>query len=248
MARFCYNCGKELNENADICLNCGVFVNKKGNDKNINTNSNSKNKKSGIPVWGIILIVIGCILFIPLFILILFFVFTFNVAKSVPDNYVEEAGNYIDGYLNEDEVNVVGEGTIDDTLEIDGMKFTLNSVVKYSEISNDYFNNIPDDGNEYLVFFMNVENTSDENKTITYLNFTGIVDDEDIISEFIFDKIDGKSNLNTTLKPLESTTGYVIFEVNKEWNNFDLHYKEIAGNDEIIFYVTNEDKMINDSI
>lgn len=26
MAKFCINCGKELNENQDVCLNCGVYV------------------------------------------------------------------------------------------------------------------------------------------------------------------------------------------------------------------------------
>ena len=28
MAKFCTNCGKELNEQQDVCLNCGVKVNK----------------------------------------------------------------------------------------------------------------------------------------------------------------------------------------------------------------------------
>ena len=41
MAKFCYNCGKELNDNADICLNCGVLVNK--NIKTVNTNNEKKN-------------------------------------------------------------------------------------------------------------------------------------------------------------------------------------------------------------
>ena len=28
MAKFCTNCGKELQENQDVCLNCGMAVNK----------------------------------------------------------------------------------------------------------------------------------------------------------------------------------------------------------------------------
>ena len=27
MAKFCRNCGKELNEEQNVCLNCGVVVN-----------------------------------------------------------------------------------------------------------------------------------------------------------------------------------------------------------------------------
>ena len=35
MAKYCSNCGKELNENQDVCLNCGVAVrNTKVNDPN----------------------------------------------------------------------------------------------------------------------------------------------------------------------------------------------------------------------
>ena len=40
MAKFCSNCGKELQENQDVCLNCGVSV-KKNNQSN---NSNGKSK------------------------------------------------------------------------------------------------------------------------------------------------------------------------------------------------------------
>lgn len=41
MAKFCSNCGKELNENQDVCLNCGVSV-KKNNSSNNNPNAKSK--------------------------------------------------------------------------------------------------------------------------------------------------------------------------------------------------------------
>lgn len=41
MAKFCYNCGKELKEEQDICLNCGVKVN---NSKPVNTDPNAKSK------------------------------------------------------------------------------------------------------------------------------------------------------------------------------------------------------------
>jgi len=39
MAKFCTNCGKELQENQDVCLSCGVAVR-----KNTNNISGSKSK------------------------------------------------------------------------------------------------------------------------------------------------------------------------------------------------------------
>ena len=41
MAKFCSNCGKELQENQDVCLNCGVSI-KKNNQSNNNPNAKSK--------------------------------------------------------------------------------------------------------------------------------------------------------------------------------------------------------------
>lgn len=37
MAKFCKNCGNELNEGQEVCLNCGVKV-----DNNATQNSNAK--------------------------------------------------------------------------------------------------------------------------------------------------------------------------------------------------------------
>lgn len=56
MAKFCSNCGKELNEGADICLNCGKIVNEKINETKANTNPNAKSKIAA----GILGIVLGC--------------------------------------------------------------------------------------------------------------------------------------------------------------------------------------------
>ena len=59
MNKFCSECGKELNENINICQNCGFKLN----------NEQEKQKKKKMPVWGIILIVGTC--FLPLIVVIL---------------------------------------------------------------------------------------------------------------------------------------------------------------------------------
>lgn len=42
MAKFCQNCGSELNENQEVCLKCGVKVKKEGSTGNIDPNAKSK--------------------------------------------------------------------------------------------------------------------------------------------------------------------------------------------------------------
>ena len=55
MAKFCTNCGAELNENQDICLKCGVKVNKT-NGNPANNNPDAKSKLAA----GLLGIFLGC--------------------------------------------------------------------------------------------------------------------------------------------------------------------------------------------
>lgn len=53
MARFCQNCGKEINPNADVCINCGMLIRKTSVIINNNSNNNI------MPGWAIALIIIS---------------------------------------------------------------------------------------------------------------------------------------------------------------------------------------------
>ena len=55
MAKFCTNCGAELNENQDVCLKCGVRVNKIPTN-NFNYNPDAKSKIAA----GLLGIFLGC--------------------------------------------------------------------------------------------------------------------------------------------------------------------------------------------
>ena len=56
MAKFCSNCGAELNEEQEICLKCGVRI-KNNNVKNSNSNAKSKMAAGLLGVflgqWGV---------------------------------------------------------------------------------------------------------------------------------------------------------------------------------------------------
>lgn len=231
MAKFCSNCGKELNDNADICLNCGVLVNRVERTNGSNVNNA---KKKGLPIWAIVLIVLGCVVVIPLIIFIILGVFVFNAVKDEGGKYLDDARDYYNDYV--EDYDVIDEGTIGDILEIDGVRFTLSDALKYDSIGD----NTPIDGKEYLVFFFDVENISSEEKLVTYLNFSGLVDDERIMTTFIFEDIDGIVNLNKNLEVGETTKGYVAFEVDKNWEDFDLSYRNLLSDKGITFYVINE--------
>ena len=55
MNKFCSNCGKELKEGADICLNCGVLLNK------VNTNHKVKVPGRGSAIAGMVLGIVAVV-------------------------------------------------------------------------------------------------------------------------------------------------------------------------------------------
>ena len=55
MAKYCYNCGKEITEEQDICLNCGVKVKKNGSS----SGENNPKSKIAAGLFGIFLGALG---------------------------------------------------------------------------------------------------------------------------------------------------------------------------------------------
>ncbi len=58
--KFCQNCGKKLNEGADICLNCGVVVSN-NNNSNAIKNGNTTNV---LAILGFVFSIVGIFSFI----------------------------------------------------------------------------------------------------------------------------------------------------------------------------------------
>lgn len=227
MAKFCTNCGKQLDENAALCLNCGVLVG--------NTNNNqTKEKKKGLPTWTIILMIVGSILLLPIIIIVIFFIFVFNTVNKIIEN------PNINMWT--DEESIIAEGTIGDTLISDDFKITLTDALMYNSIGTEEDTmDIPDEGKEYLVFFFDVENISDESQYISDFDFTGYVDGYEVEVEYLYNDIDGFEDLDATLKPYKSAKGYVAFEVEETWKSFEIRYSDWFDDTELVFRVINQD-------
>lgn len=223
MAKFCINCGNELPENAAMCVNCGTMVNGSGNNKG--------NKKKGLPVWAIVLIVVGCVIILPILVLV--------ILSIIGINYAEKNGVDIKDYVDN---LVTARGTIGDTLTDNELKITLNNALTYSEIEG-VLSGTPDDGKEYLVFFFTVENIGDEDTYISTYDFDGYVDDTAIDESFILGKIDGYDEIGGNLAVGKKANGYLAFEVNTNWKKFDVHYKNdyLDSSDSMVFEVVNDD-------
>lgn len=228
MAKFCTNCGKELDENAALCLNCGVLVEK-------NTTKDKKEKKKGLPTWTIVLIIVGSILLIPLIFIILIGVFTYKIVDNTMNN--------IDEYIEE---TVIQNGSVGDTLTTDEFKIKLHDTKTYQSIGSGENLYIPIEGKEYLVFLLEVENISNNNEYISKYDFNGYADGYEVELTYLYNdleelKIEGLSELNANLPPNKKTRGYLAFEVDTSWQEFEIHYEDWFESNELIFTVVNED-------
>ena len=97
------------------------------------------------------------------------------------------------------------------------------------------------EGKEYLVFFFDVQNISDEIQYISDFDFTGYVDGYEIEVEYIYNDIDGIGDLDATLKPYKRSKGYVAFEVEETWKSFEIRYSDWFDDTELVFRIINED-------
>ena len=129
--KYCSNCGKELKENADVCLNCGSYVKqtktitRKKRCKKCNeefdyhlTRCPKCNKKYGFPIWGIILIVLSIMFIFIGLPIILFF-----------------------SYINIDETINKYENIIEEKIEEAYKNRKVNFIVSIKDISNEFIDN-----------------------------------------------------------------------------------------------------------
>lgn len=237
MAKFCANCGNELADEAAMCVKCGTMVSGGTNtNNNTSTVSNTTGKKKGLPTWAIVLIIVGCVILIPVIIFVVFAIIGYNAIKDAGSEVEDKINDYIQENTGSDVT-----GTIGDTLSDSEMKLTLTGAYMYDRIGEGYLVNTPKDGKEYLLFFFDVENISSEEQFISYFDFDGYVDDVSINTTTIFGSVDDKETLSATIATGKKASGFVAFEVDKTWEEFELHYDNNAWDNsgDLIFKVVN---------
>lgn len=235
MAKFCPNCGNEMIDEAAMCVKCGTVV--EGNNTNESKLVTNGEKKKGLPAWAIVLIVFGSIGLLVILVIAVFAIIGVNALKKVD---VDDIKNKIDDYIEENTESTL-YGTIDDTLTDGNLNLTLTKAYMYDSIGDGSFAETPADGKEYLLFFFDVENISNEDEFISYYDFDGYVDNVSCDTTIIFNDVDGTKNLSANLVSEKKAQGFVAFEVNKDWKDFEIRYKQIFSNKSLVFKVTNSE-------
>lgn len=224
MAKFCTNCGKELDENAVLCLNCGVLLD---SNQNAISNKEKKEKKKSFPTWAIVLIVVFCTVVLPILAVI-----------GVTATVFSELGTIFEEEFFEE--STYQYGRVGDTLENNEYKVTLTDTIVYKSIEGENID-LPKDGKEYLVFFFVIENKSEEIQYISSYDFDGYVDSYAISTADIYNNIEDYEELSANLAPGKRAKGFVAYEVDTNWQEFDIHLSDWLGETELVFSIINEE-------
>lgn len=214
MNNYCSECGAKL-ENG-LCPSCKNII--KDNGK--------------FPVWGIILIIIGSILFglLMLMGIIFFFVKTISLIENTRIDLNWNSYNY---------------GTVNSTINGSNMDITLDEFETREYLVKDNGEYIyPIEGSEFIVFSVEFKNTSNNSLAIYYNNFVGYSQDKIVNPLIITDKIEEYDVMDDIILNYIEYEGEVIFEVDKNWDMFYLTYYDYLQS-EFTFTVINKEKEDN---
>lgn len=141
---------------------------------------------------------------------------------------------------NEQKSNTVagmGESIQDET-----WKITLNSAKIYDQIGDEYFANKPDEGKQFLVAFLEVENISSEDDYFNYLSIESYIDGYSDSINMLLTDVDGVGALVGDVAAGKKLKGYLAYQVSPEWKEVEFSYKgDFLSNDKLTFVITPED-------
>lgn len=132
-------------------------------------------------------------------------------------------------------------GKVGDTVSNNKWALTVQSAKVFDELKGDLTTETPDDGNVYLVLFCEVENKTEKDDYFNYFYLDSYVDGYSTSFEITLTKPDGYSTLTGDVAAGKKLKGALVWQVSKEWKEFETSYKEIGTEEKITFNVTPAD-------
>ncbi|MCL2049789.1 MAG: DUF4352 domain-containing protein [Defluviitaleaceae bacterium] len=131
--------------------------------------------------------------------------------------------------------------TVGETLERGGIQFTLEKVERYVDRS-DFAMDKPASGNEFILLWFAVRNTSNEDYHVNMFYEDSYVDGFSQETKPLFFGVSGDS-LWGDVAVGKATRGYVGYEIKTGWNEIEFQYKPIFSGQEskLIFIATSND-------
>lgn len=129
-----------------------------------------------------------------------------------------------------------------ESIQDEKWKITLNSAKIYDQIGDGYFANNPDEGKQFLVAFLEVENISSEDDYFNYLSIESYIDGYSDSINMLLSDVDGVGALVGDVAAGKKLKGYLAYQVSPEWKEVEFSYKgDFLSKDKLTFVITPED-------
>lgn len=129
-----------------------------------------------------------------------------------------------------------------DTVEYDGLKFTLDSVTEYIDTS-EYATDKPDAGNIFIMLNFTVSNDSGEDKHINMFYEDSYCDDVSIDPHPILFNAPGDT-IWGDIASGKKRKGYVVYQVPSNWDTLEFQYQVVSifsSSEKAVFKVSSSD-------
>ena len=209
---YCKHCGKQIADDARFCDSCGKSVADEVSARiAVGDAPKKKKKKKRHPILGTIILVFGIFMIIG----------AFGGGSDEPSKVANS-----NSVVTPVETTAPPVFTIGDTLEMDEVLVTLNSV---NELKGSQFTQ-PADGNIFVVCEFTIENNTDSEIAVSsMMSFEAYFDDYAAnLSLLAMTVNQSKPQLDGTVAPGKKFNGVVGYEVAKDWSEMEIRFSPNA--------------------
>lgn len=121
--------------------------------------------------------------------------------------------------------------TVGETVTGKEWKISLLDAKQYDCIESEYYTSYPEvDGNKYLILYFEVENISNKDNHFNMFYMESYCDGYAIDQTFILNEPNNYNALGGDVGTGKKLKGYIAYEVNPDWTEFEYSYKDWIGN------------------
>ena len=114
--------------------------------------------------------------------------------------------------------------TKDTPMENRGLLLEIIGSVVYDKIEGNDFTDTPLEGNQYLVLYLSIRNTTGKEDYFNYNNLSTKLDGQDITDTFLVNNPLKYTTIKTHLANDMITQGYLVWEVPEDWEKLEVTY------------------------
>lgn len=104
------------------------------------------------------------------------------------------------------------------------VSITLIGLNQYDKLENDSYTDTPEDGNFYLVMFLQVSNHDNSDDYINPENLSATVDGNDVQNCALFNSPESYEPIFDHIGTGEELTGFIAWQVPSDWQKFEMEY------------------------